>query len=183
MSTQRAMPGGRVDRANLRKGPNGRYLCRWCDIEVPPGRLTFCSDWCVEEWRLRSDPGHLRERVLERDRGICAICGLDCIAELRRVKKLQGSARAKARIDWHLGKRKRSGTPITSCPWLKAAANATFLICARSALNAIASALSNCASVCLTSRNKLYRFRLFCDPNGYGKTSGWPHRNNGPVFD
>jgi 5-methylcytosine-specific restriction enzyme A len=106
MSTQRAMPGGRVDRAKLQKGSSGRCLCRWCNLEVPPGRLTFCSDWCVEEWRLRSDPGHLRERVLERDRGICAICGLDCIAELRRVKKLRGSARAKARIDWHMGKRK-----------------------------------------------------------------------------
>jgi 5-methylcytosine-specific restriction enzyme A len=106
MSTRRAMAGGRADRARLRKGPNGRCLCRWCELEVPPGRLTFCSDWCVEEWRLRSDPGHLRERVLERDRGICALCGLDCIAELRRVKKLRGAARAKAAVDWNMGKRK-----------------------------------------------------------------------------
>jgi 5-methylcytosine-specific restriction enzyme A len=106
MSTQRAMPGGRVDRAELRKGPNGRCLCRWCNLEVPPGRLTFCSEWCVEEWKVRSDPGHLRDRVFQRDRGICAICGLDCIAELRRLKKLRGSSRARARIGWHMGKRK-----------------------------------------------------------------------------
>ena len=106
MSTQRAMPGGRGDRANLPKGEHGRCLCRWCSLEVPPGRLTFCSDWCVEEWKLRTDPGHLRERVFERDRGICAVCGLDCIAELRHVKKLRGSARAKANAVWNFRSRK-----------------------------------------------------------------------------
>ncbi len=100
MSTQRTMPGGRVDRAALPKGANGRCLCRWCNVEVPPGRLTFCSEWCVEEWKLRSDPGHLRDRVFERDRGVCAVCGLDCMAELRRVKRLRGAARAKANLEW-----------------------------------------------------------------------------------
>ena len=93
MSSQRAMPGGAADRANLPKGPNGRFLCRWCNLEVPPGRQTFCSDWCVEEWKLRTDPGHLRERVFARDRGICAQCGLDCIAAFRHIRKLRGAAR------------------------------------------------------------------------------------------
>ena len=106
MSTRRVMPGGRADRANLRKGLSGRCLCRWCDLEVPAGRLSFCSDWCVEEWRLRSDSGYLRERVLERDRGICAVCGLDCIAELRHVKKLRGTARRKAMLKWQMRNRK-----------------------------------------------------------------------------
>ena len=106
MSTRRVMPGGRADRATLPKGQNGRCLCRWCDLEVPAGRLSFCSNWCVEEWRLRSDPGYLRERVLERDRGICAVCGLDCIAELHRVKKLRGIGRRKAMLDWQMRKRK-----------------------------------------------------------------------------
>jgi 5-methylcytosine-specific restriction protein A len=87
-------------------GQNGRYLCRWCNLEVPPGRLTFCSDWCVEEWKLRSDPGHLREPVFQRDRGICATCGIDCVAELRHVKKLRGAARAKVGREWGLPGRK-----------------------------------------------------------------------------
>ncbi len=112
MSTQRAMPGGRVDRETLPKGPHGRSLCRWCNLEVPPGRSTFCSGWCVEEWKLRTDPGHLRDRVLERDRGVCVLCGLDCVAELRRVKRLRGAARAKAMIEWglaaHLSRVRRS---------------------------------------------------------------------------
>ncbi len=106
MSSTRAMSGGNADRQALPKGPNGRCLCRWCNLEVPAGRLTFCSNWCVEEWRLRSNPGHLRERVFERDRGVCARCGLDCTAEFRRLKKLRGVARAKAAQEWKVGRRR-----------------------------------------------------------------------------
>ena len=106
MSTQRVMHGGRADRDALAKGPNGRCLCRWCNLEVPPGRFTFCSDWCVEEWKLRSNPGHLRERVFERDRGICALCGTDCMAALRHVKKLRGAPRARAIAEWQMRGRK-----------------------------------------------------------------------------
>src|SRR6266853_983675 len=79
MSTQRTMPGGWADRGDLAKGTNGRNLCRWCNLEVPKGRLTFCSDWCVDEWRLRTDPGYLRQRVLDRDKGVCAVCRIDCL--------------------------------------------------------------------------------------------------------
>ena len=72
MSTSRTMAGGWVERK--------RGLCRWCNLEVPPGRFTFCSEFCVDEWKLRTNPGYLREKVLERDKGICALCGVDCLA-------------------------------------------------------------------------------------------------------
>ena len=107
MSTTRAMPGGWADRENLPKGPNGRNLCRWCNLEVPKGRLTFCSDWCVEEWRLRTDPGYLREKVLERDRGVCAACGVDCLAAWLHLKRLRGLARLKAFTEWGIQARSR----------------------------------------------------------------------------
>ena len=107
MSTSRSMPGGWADRDSLPKGPHGRSLCRWCNLEVPKGRLTFCSDWCVEEWRLRSDPGYLREKVLERDRGICAGCGIDCLAAWLHLKRLRGTARLKACTDWGINARSR----------------------------------------------------------------------------
>jgi 5-methylcytosine-specific restriction enzyme A len=100
------MPGGRVDRDTLPTGSNGRLLCRWCNLEVPRGRLTFCSQWCVEEWKLRSDPGHLREKVFERDRGLCALCGVSCTAELHRMKRLRGAARSRAMAEWGLSGRK-----------------------------------------------------------------------------
>lgn len=96
------MPGGWVDHRSLPKGTGGRNLCRWCNLEVPKGRLTFCSDWCVEEWRLRSDPGYLREKVLERDRGICAACGVDCLGVERQLRRLRGAARLKVFLEWGL---------------------------------------------------------------------------------
>jgi len=60
---------------NLPKGPNGRYLCRRCNVEVPIGRRTFCSDACVHEWKIRTQPSYVRKVVFNRDHGICRICG------------------------------------------------------------------------------------------------------------
>ena len=96
------MPGGFAGRDSLPKGPNGRSLCRWCNLEVPPRRLTFCSDWCVNEWKLRTQPGYLREQVFERDRGICAACGIDCAAELRKLRRKRGPDREPAWAAWGL---------------------------------------------------------------------------------
>lgn len=58
-------------------GPNGRGLCRRCGAEVPTGRVTFCSGACVREWKIRTQPAFARRLVEERDRGVCAACGLD----------------------------------------------------------------------------------------------------------
>lgn len=74
-STNRTIP--RERRRADTKGPDGKRYCRWCQGEVKPPKRTFCSQACVHEWRLRSDPGYMRWRVFERDRGVCAACGLD----------------------------------------------------------------------------------------------------------
>lgn len=102
------MPGGWVDRSSLAKGPGGRSLCRWCNLEVPSGRFTFCSEFCVEEWRLRSNPAHLRERVFQRDQGICAVCAIDCHAALLQMKKARGTARLKLRAEWGVTTNRKS---------------------------------------------------------------------------
>lgn len=96
------MPGGFADPDLLEKGPDGRNLCRWCNLQVPPRRVTFCSEWCVNEWRLRTQPGYLRQQVFERDRGVCAACGTDCEAEMRRLKARRGSKRDEAWAAWGL---------------------------------------------------------------------------------
>lgn len=101
------MPGGRADRASLPKGPAGRNLCRWCSLEVPKGRLTFCSEFCVEEWRLRTDSSYLRGEVLKRDCGVCALCGIDCLSQWRCILRLRGAARHKAFSEWNLNRRFR----------------------------------------------------------------------------
>ena len=67
------------------KGPGGRPRCRWCGVETPPHRRTWCSEACVEEFKIRAWPHHARLRVWERDHGICAECGFDG-DQLRRLK-------------------------------------------------------------------------------------------------
>jgi 5-methylcytosine-specific restriction endonuclease McrA len=44
---------------------------------VPRGRRTFASDDCVHRWKLRTQPGYVRQQVWNRDRGICGVCGVD----------------------------------------------------------------------------------------------------------
>jgi|SRR5687768_5847723 len=102
MSTSRTMPGGIADRANLQKGPTGRALCRWCSLEVPSRRFTFCSDWCVGEWRLRTNPGYLRERVFLRDQGVCAICQADTVVAFAELKRSRGRRRQELLAHWGL---------------------------------------------------------------------------------
>ena len=96
------MPGGPADRSLLQKGDNGRALCRWCQLEVPARRFTFCSEWCVHEWRLRTNPGYLREQVEKRDRGICALCATDTVAAYNHLKRSRGTARLKLLERWGL---------------------------------------------------------------------------------
>jgi 5-methylcytosine-specific restriction protein A len=82
---------GRVSSKALPQGPGGRALCRRCQIEVPKGRRTFCSDACVHEWKLRSQPNYLREHVFQRDRGRCSACGLDTEDLARRLRQMPKS--------------------------------------------------------------------------------------------
>jgi len=86
-TTRRLRESGFVDPRTLPRGPHGRALCRRCGIEVPTRRRTFCSDACVHEWRLRSDPGYARRAVERRDRGVCAACGLDTRALERDLRR------------------------------------------------------------------------------------------------
>jgi 5-methylcytosine-specific restriction enzyme A len=103
----RAMKGGWVDRKSGLRGPNGRGICRWCSLEVPRGRFTFCSGFCVHEWKLRTQPAYLREQVFERDRGICALCGIDTEAAARRLRFSRGINRTSLLAFWGLRTRSR----------------------------------------------------------------------------
>jgi 5-methylcytosine-specific restriction protein A len=94
MHISRTLPGGRTTSDALAKGPNGLPLCRWCDLEIlAKRRRTFCSDYCVHQWRLRTDPGYLRDQVFARDRGVCAVCRIDAVAGYNALKRARGPAR------------------------------------------------------------------------------------------
>lgn len=95
MLVPRTLQGGWAKRASLPLGPNNLPLCRWCELEIlARRRRTFCSDYCVHQWKLRTDPRYLREQVLLRDRGICAECGIDAVAAWNALRGSRGAARA-----------------------------------------------------------------------------------------
>ena len=94
------MAGGYAAKATLPKGPNGRALCRWCQLEVQPRRFTFCSDWCVHEWRLRTDPAYLRDQVFARDKGVCAICSIDARIAFFELRRSRGLHRERLLARW-----------------------------------------------------------------------------------
>ena len=103
----RVLPeAGRLPRGKaspLPTGPLGRPLCRWCQLEILAARRrTFCSSYCVHQWRLRSDPGYLREQVLARDRGLCSLCATDTLAAIRQLKRSRGERRAELLAMWGL---------------------------------------------------------------------------------
>lgn len=94
---------GRAGKEALPKGPLGRPLCRWCQLEILAARRrTFCSAYCVHQWRLRSDPGYLRDQVFARDRGRCALCSTDTVDAYTQLKRSRGSARAELLAMWGL---------------------------------------------------------------------------------
>jgi 5-methylcytosine-specific restriction endonuclease McrA len=66
-----------------------RQPCRQCGGATTGRRRTFCSDECVEKWKVTTDPAFAAELVFRRDKGVCAICGVDCIAALAELKRIQ----------------------------------------------------------------------------------------------
>jgi 5-methylcytosine-specific restriction endonuclease McrA len=68
---------GFVNRDKMLKGPKGFNLCRQCRKECPSNHRTFCGPKCVDKWKMKTDPGHVRFKVKQRDRGVCARCRLD----------------------------------------------------------------------------------------------------------
>ena len=100
--TPRTKQGGWIAPSALTRGSSGRPLCRWCTTEIPKGRRTFCSDACVHNWKLRTNPGYLREKVFARDHGVCAEFGADTVALRRDMRKLDYAARRQFLKLWKL---------------------------------------------------------------------------------
>jgi len=98
----RTKQGGWVRPSKIERSPEGRPLCRWCRQEVGKRRRTFCSDTCVHEWKLRTDPGYLREKVFERDKGVCAQCGVNTVTLRKDMRKLDFAARRQFLKKWGL---------------------------------------------------------------------------------
>jgi 5-methylcytosine-specific restriction enzyme A len=75
MSTNRVAPDRGFREA--KRDETGKRLCRRCSRPVGKGRRNWCSEECIHEHKLRSDPEYLRRQVWKRDHGICALCGFN----------------------------------------------------------------------------------------------------------
>lgn len=96
MADRRAIQRAPFDTPEHRaaRGPNGRRLCRWCGHEVPKGRILWCSQACVDEFVVRKGDGRAAKLVFERDKGVCALCGLDCGA----LEEIDDAARSRVLV-------------------------------------------------------------------------------------
>lgn len=91
-------------------GPWPPRPCRLCEEPVPKGRVSWCGEQCVHLYSLVTSSAYLRAKVHERDRGVCAECGLDCDAIEERLRRMtwEQKRRAAAEVsrmgfDWDPG--------------------------------------------------------------------------------
>lgn len=77
-------------------GP-GVKACRECGMERPHAARwrTFCSESCIHDWKIRSQPAYAAKLVLERDHGVCVSCSLDCVGLLHQLLRLPYATRQK----------------------------------------------------------------------------------------
>jgi hypothetical protein len=95
-----------------REDPDGRHLCAWCSAPLTGRRRRYCSPACRAEVEVRCG-FDVRRRVLGRDGGVCARCGLDTLATRKRLRQAldRHKRRAGVRGDRYalfcLGRRRR----------------------------------------------------------------------------
>ena len=82
------------DRAEPVVRADGLPPCRWCKGAVRPPRKAWCGrQECQDRWALRTAGQSGCRSVCEsRDRGVCALCGLDVIkvkAEYDEIVKIE----------------------------------------------------------------------------------------------
>lgn len=71
--------------------------CTWCNQECPGRRYRWCSEACVDEFRKRTNSGYIRQILGGRDKGVCALCGLDTAHLRKRIRKMWKRGRTRGR--------------------------------------------------------------------------------------
>lgn len=80
------------DRVPTRAARRPDGFCKSCGVELTgPDRLV-CSSECRHDWRIRTQPDYAARFVLQRDLGVCQICGVDTIGTRREVRAFRNQA-------------------------------------------------------------------------------------------
>jgi len=82
------------DASELPINQSGFRACRWCGGDVKPPKRTMCSDECKHEILLRTNSSYFRDCVYKRDKGICALCGIDTKETAKTALSLEGDERS-----------------------------------------------------------------------------------------
>jgi 5-methylcytosine-specific restriction protein A len=83
-------------------------FCVWCADKVEGRRRSWCSQACVDEYRVANFAGDAAEHVWKRDKGVCAGCGFDTTSVI--------SWRQCYRRFWGYGEQHPEG-PVTPVEW------------------------------------------------------------------
>lgn len=77
----------RRESAKKRRDENGNIVCS-CGCGRPPGkgRRTWHSQECVDRWMVANSSQYVRGKLYERDKGVCAMCGVDSVKAEHRAK-------------------------------------------------------------------------------------------------
>lgn len=108
-----------------RKDAEGRPLCRWCGVVVTPPRRSWCSDACVEAYRMVADPAFVRAQVKARDKGVCATCRVDAeevrVRYMRLYRRCNDAQLGETRTDYVSRNRRRELRKSRLYRWARAA--------------------------------------------------------------
>ena len=108
MESKRYLDGrGWIDPDTLPINADGFRCCRYCQQSVKPPKRTFCSKICVHEYRLRSCGSYLRSCVFARDKGICAICGVDTKDIAKLISDTDGNLREQILKNYNIHKTRK----------------------------------------------------------------------------
>lgn len=72
----------------------GAGLCRWCGGAVVSPRRSWCSNDCVNAFKIRAWQDAIRTVLYRRDRGVCSACGIDTVeieALRQRIRAIHNS--------------------------------------------------------------------------------------------
>lgn len=86
------------------KNAEGKPICCWCGTAVKAPRRSWCSQACVDEWRVRGDWNYIRAQIIQRDK-VCRWCG-GC--RMRKSYDVTGD-RGGAYSTWAVRKHRESG--------------------------------------------------------------------------
>ena len=79
--------------------------CAWCGGDKPRG-LKYCGAECEEEAGIRACGVVVEIAVMRRDRGVCAVCGMDCVWLEQQRKSM-----------WYARKTWPYGSPVLPGSW------------------------------------------------------------------